>query len=215
MENNFILSVQSWFDDFFSLKLGDFIVIVTSIIVILYFRTFIIKISKKVFSFFIRKMNKKERKIDTENKMLFIRNFVSVLSKLSFDRVGGIIVIENFDKLDFFINSGKLVSCDFTPEFVYNIFYNHNSPLHDGAIIIRDYKIISVSCFLPLTKKVIDARFGSRHRAVLGICEVSDCFSFSISETDGSIHFAHKNKFIKLSSDAEKLLEQITEILFS
>lgn len=155
--------------------------------------------------------NKKRKKV-IEQVDIFINNVVTSLAKLSYDKIGGIIIIENRDNLDKYINLGIKVKSNFFPEFITSIFYNHKSPLHDGAMIVRDLKICSLSSYLPLTRRIISVEYGSRHRAAFGICEYFDCLSFVVSETSGNITFAYKNIVRRLSSNPIQLMTELTEI---
>lgn len=155
--------------------------------------------------------NKKRKKV-IEQVDIFINNVVTSLAKLSYDKIGGIIIIENRDNLDKYINLGTKVKSDFLPEFITSIFYNHKSPLHDGAMIVRDLKICSLSSYLPLTRRIISVEYGSRHRAAFGICEYFDCLSFVVSETSGNITFAYKSIIRRLSSNPIQLTIELTEI---
>ena len=110
---------------------------------------------------------------------------------------------------------GKKVDVKFFPEFVTSVFYNHKSPLHDGAMIIRNLKIISLSSYLHMTSRIVDVQYGARHRAAFGICEYYDCFAFVVSETNGNITFSHRDEIRRLSQDPEELAGQITQIFSS
>ena len=107
---------------------------------------------------------------------------------------------------------GTKIDTNFSPEFVINVFYNHKSPLHDGAMIVHNLKICSLSCYLPLTKKILPVEYGARHRASFGICEHFDCLSFVVSETSGNITFSYKNIHKRLSNDTNKLVNELNEI---
>jgi diadenylate cyclase len=144
--------------------------------------------------------------------MSFINNFASVLIKMSADKVGALIVIENKDSLLPYINIGNRVDAAFFPEFITSIFYNKKSALHDGAVIIRNWRIASLSSYLPMTKKVVNVEYGARHRAAFGICEKFDCFAFVVSETTGNITAVHLDEFKQLSQSPEKLVGEIARI---
>jgi diadenylate cyclase len=93
----------------------------------------------EVKSFFSRLRFAKKRQNDDIKFLLdFFNNLASTLVKLSSDKVGALIVIENSDSLAAYINIGNKVDANFFPEFVTSIFYNHKSALHDGAMIIRN-----------------------------------------------------------------------------
>lgn len=154
---------------------------------------------------FFHKINIFSKKDNDEyNKLMtFISKLVSVLIKMSHDKVGALIVIEKNDSLNQYINIGNKMESEFLPELVYTIFYNKKSPLHDGAIIVRDWKIVSVSSYLPTSKKIINVQYGARHRAAFGISEKYDCFAFVVSETNGNITGVHL--------DEAKTLSQVPE----
>jgi diadenylate cyclase len=90
-------------------------------------------------NFFSRlRFTKKSQTNDIKFLLDFFNNLASTLVKLSTDKVGALIVIENKDTLSTYINIGNKIDANFFPEFVTNIFYNHKSALHDGAMIIRN-----------------------------------------------------------------------------
>ncbi len=155
--------------------------------------------------------NKRHKKT-IEQVDIFINNIATSLAKLSYDKIGGIIIIENRDNLDKYINLGTKVKSDFLPEFITNVFYNHKSPLHDGAMIVRDLKICSLSSYLPVTRRMVSVEYGSRHRAAFGICESFDCLAFVVSETSGNITFVYKNIIKRLPADPIQLMAELTEI---
>jgi len=144
--------------------------------------------------------------------MNFVNNLASVLAKMSADKIGALIVIENKDSLTPYINIGNKVDATFFPEFVTSIFYNKKSPLHDGAIIVRNLRIASLSSYLPMTKKLVKVEYGARHRAAFGICEKFDCFAFVVSETNGNITAVHMDEVKKLSNNPEKLVGEIVRL---
>ena len=186
--------------------------IIILLVVIATIQIITIIFQKRIQEFFEKMRTNKRQKKSIQEVDYFISNLASTLARLSYDRVGAIIVIENRENLFKYINSGKKVDIDFFPEFVFNIFYNHKSPLHDGAMIIRNLKICSLSSYLPLTNRVIGVEYGARHRAAIGICQYYDCLSFVVSETTGKISFTFKNKTITLPSDPSKLVDEITSI---
>lgn len=155
----------------------------------------------------------KKKDKDEYNKMMsFIGKLVCSLIKMSNDKVGALIVVEKNDSLNQYINIGNRIESEFFPELVYTIFYNKKSPLHDGAIIVRNWKIVSVSSYLPTSKKIINVQYGARHRAAFGIAEKFDCFAFVVSETNGNITGVHLDEIKKLSDVPEKLTSQIIKM---
>lgn len=154
--------------------------------------------------------NKQQAELDTI--MSFINSLASILIKMSNDKIGALIVIENGDSLTKYINVGNKIDSQFFPELVATVFYNKQSPLHDGAMIIRDWRIVSVSSYLPMTKKAVNVKYGARHRAAFGIAEKTDAFAFVVSETSGDITFANMDDFRKLPVAAEKLANELSKI---
>ncbi len=107
-------------------------------------------------------------------------------------KIGALIVFENKTGLKDVIESGNLINARISSELVENIFFP-NSPLHDGAVIIRREKIIAAGCFLPLSdNRQISSELGTRHRAALGISELSDAQVLIVSEETGVISVAHE-----------------------
>jgi len=101
-----------------------------------------------------------------------------------------LIVLEGDTKIGDIINTGVQLNSNITAELLINIF-TPNTPLHDGAVIIRENKIKAAACFLPLTDNPnLSKELGTRHRAALGITEVSDCAALIVSEETGKISFA-------------------------
>ncbi|MBQ2720667.1 MAG: diadenylate cyclase CdaA [Clostridia bacterium] len=124
-----------------------------------------------------------------------ISDLCKAVSYFSATKTGALIVIERNIKLGDIISSGKSIAldCDTTPELIMNIFFN-KAPLHDGAMIIRDNRIIAAGCVLPLSESVLDSELGTRHRAALGISEVSDAVALIVSEETGIISLAVEGK---------------------
>lgn len=119
-----------------------------------------------------------------------IEEIVKTASELSKTYTGALIVIEKDTKIGEIINTGIQLDSNVTSELLINVF-TPNTPLHDGAVIIRANKIKAAACFLPLTDNPnISKELGTRHRAALGITEVSDCIAVVVSEETGKISFA-------------------------
>jgi diadenylate cyclase len=116
--------------------------------------------------------------------------------------------MERFDRLDEYIRSGVILQSDVTPEMLMQTFYP-NTPLHDGAVIIAGKKIVAAACVMPLSASGILARsperqMGLRHRAALGISEVTDAIAVVVSEQTGAISIAHAGRIIR-RLDVERL----------
>ncbi len=119
-----------------------------------------------------------------------IEEIVKATTELSRTKTGALIVFERQTKLGEIINTGTKLDSSVSAELILNIF-TPNTPLHDGALIVRDNKLKSAACFLPLTDNPnLSRELGTRHRAALGITEVSDCISVVVSEETGKISYA-------------------------
>ncbi len=183
------------------------IIILTCVLFLQFINTFSHLEAHSFFKYF------RKKKDDSFDKMVsFANKLSSALLKMSTDKVGALIVIEKNQSLQQYINIGSKIESEFLPELIYTIFYNKKSPLHDGAIIVRDWKIVSVSSYLPTSKRIVNISYGARHRAAFGITEKFDCFAFVVSETTGQITEVHLDEVNKLSNIPEKLTNQIIKI---
>lgn len=108
---------------------------------------------------------------------------------MSEQRTGALIVITRLNELSQYVETGSELDAAINSQLIENIFFK-NSPLHDGAMIITNNKIRAAGCILPVTKQQISARAGLRHRAAIGITEVSDCLAIVVSEETGKISYA-------------------------
>lgn len=124
-----------------------------------------------------------------------IEEVVAACTALSRERTGALIVFEKNHGLLNYSSSGTRLDCRVHSDIIYSIFQT-NSPLHDGAIIIFSGIIQSAGCFLPLSKNVeIDRHYGTRHRAALGITEISDAVVVTVSEETGRINICYNGVF--------------------
>ena len=100
---------------------------------------------------------------------------------------GALILLTRKNNLDDIVSTGVVVNADITNPLIENIFFK-NSPLHDGAMIIRHNRITAARCILPVTQKTnIPGDYGLRHRAAIGVTEVKDCIALVVSEETGNI----------------------------
>ena len=119
-----------------------------------------------------------------------VDNLCEAVCDLSLDKTGALIVIERSTKLGEYIKPGDEINATLSPMLLRNLFFN-KAPLHDGAVIIRDMRIQAAGCLLPLsTNEEIDKNLGTRHRAGIGITEVSDAVVIIVSEETGIISVA-------------------------
>ena len=118
--------------------------------------------------------------------------------RLSERRHGGLIVIERQVGLKNYADTGVSLDAAVTVELLVQIFYP-NTPLHDGAVLLKGGRIVAAACVMPLTsgETITDRQMGLRHRAALGISEVSDAVAVIISEETGTISVAHNGRMIQ------------------
>ena len=133
---------------------------------------------------------------------------VEAAARLSARQHGALIVIQRMDNLDQYIETGVRMSAVVTPELLLQIFYP-DTPLHDGAVIIAGKRIVAAACVMPLSASGVlnrtpERQMGLRHRAALGISEVSDAVSVVVSEQSGSISISHAGRMIR-RIDPERL----------
>ncbi|MCH5320423.1 MAG: diadenylate cyclase CdaA [Eubacterium sp.] len=123
-------------------------------------------------------------------------------SDMSDAKTGALICFENNTLLGDVIATGTELHAKVTKELVENVFYP-KSPLHDGAMVIRDGKIYAAGCILPLTKKTVSTALGTRHRAGIGITEQSDSIVVIVSEETGYISVAQNGILQRNISDGD------------
>lgn len=131
-----------------------------------------------------------------------IESTIQACSDLSDTRTGALIVFENDTLLGNVIDSGTMLNARPSKALIKNVFYP-KTPLHDGAMVIRNGKILAAGCILPLTKKQLNTRFGTRHRAAVGLTEESDAIVIVVSEETGSISVARNGVLTSDISDGE------------
>ncbi len=143
-----------------------------------------------------------------ENTQKVIHAVVEASARLSARQHGALIVIQRMDSLDQYIETGVPMRASVTPELLLQIFYP-DTPLHDGAVVIANGRIVAAACVMPLSASGVlnrtpERQMGLRHRAALGISEVSDAVSVVVSEQSGSISISHAGRMIR-RIDPERL----------
>lgn len=127
-------------------------------------------------------------------------------------RIGALIVIERETGLNDFVETGIAINGRVSSELLINIFIP-NTPLHDGAVIMRKDVILAAACYLPLSENnSISKELGTRHRAAIGVSEVSDGMSIIVSEETGQVSFAANGEMSRNLTEAQ-LAELLTENL--
>lgn len=145
-----------------------------------------------------------------KEEIVAIKEIVSAVKESSHKKIGMLIVIEQQTGLKDIIEKGIKINADISHELLISIF-NPRTPLHDGAVIISGSKIVAAACVLPSTENPAISKFlGMRHRAAIGITEVSDAFVIIVSEETGSISISHNGK---LEKDIE--INNLEKILFN
>lgn len=157
---------------------------------------------------FMRRRTYEDGEIDNLRKA--IAAICDGVERMSEKQTGALIVMEKFTRLDNVKISGTPVNADITPELIGTIFYD-GSPLHDGAVVVHGGRITHAGCVLPLSDNLeISKEMGTRHRAALGISEVSDVIALVVSEETGTISYA-KNGVLRRNQDRHSIYEMLTK----
>jgi len=131
-----------------------------------------------------------------------INEIVRASVQMSRVHTGALIVIEQNSPLQEYARTGIDVDALVTSQLLINIF-EKNTPLHDGAVIIKNNRVVSATCYLPLSENRMDKNLGTRHRAGVGISEVTDSLTIIVSEETGEISLAYRGALTrKVSEDA-------------
>ncbi len=149
--------------------------------------------------------------VELQNAAKIVEEISRAVLSMSKQKVGAILVFERKTGLADVLDSGTVLDADISSELIENIFYP-NTPLHDGAMILRDDRIVAAGCFLPLSdNKQVAQELGTRHRASLGVSEVSDAYVLVVSEEKGIISFAYDG-VLRRYIDAKALKEILSEL---
>jgi uncharacterized protein (TIGR00159 family) len=133
---------------------------------------------------------------------------LNACKKMSKTKTGALIVIERTNSLDFLIKTGDSMNAEINEVLLESIFYK-NSPLHDGATIIRDNFVVATRVILPISDSInIPSRFGLRHRAAFGVSEKTDAVCLLVSEETGEISYIKDGSF-ELYADYNELVEKL------
>ncbi len=133
------------------------------------------------------------KKFFQETYEMDIDPVVVACNRMSEIKQGALIVITRQNELQQYVDSGQLIDAIISSRLIENIFFK-NSPLHDGAMIITNNRIKAASCILPVTKKHLKSSAGLRHRAAVGITEISDSIAIIVSEETGNISYSIKGE---------------------
>jgi diadenylate cyclase len=150
-------------------------------------------------------------KILVASELNFISELIDAVKEFSDKHVGALIVLEQDTGLRNYIESGTIVNGQVSKELLSSIF-NTRSPLHDGAVIIEDARLIAAGCVLPLSHEPgISKVLGTRHRAAVGLSEISDAIVIVVSEESGKISVAREGR-LESGVDPEDLRRRLLEL---
>ena len=142
-----------------------------------------------------------------------IQGIVKAVYEMAKVKTGALIVVEKDIQCREFERTGIPIDAEISSQLLINIF-EHNTPLHDGAVILRDNRVVSATCYLPLSDNLaLSKERGTRHRAGLGVSEVSDSLTIIVSEETGMVSVAREGK-LRRNVDAEameKLLVRVSK----
>ncbi len=166
------------------------------------------------FKNFAKKFFVKSKDADKESPVkVMVSEFVSAVKTMSENKIGSLTVFERNTLLGEIIKTGTEIDAIAKEQVFGNLFFP-NSPLHDGAVVVRENRICAAACILPLTEKNVDKELGTRHRAAIGMSEQSDAILVITSEETGIISVAEKGKLVRnlTPEELEKILFEALEV---
>ena len=135
------------------------------------------------------------QKNDKQQVKPYVMPIVYACMNMAKTKTGALIVVERNTPLDKFANTGEPINADVNTRLIENIFFK-NSPLHDGAMIIANNRIVAASCILPVSHNTdIPKSLGLRHRSALGLSQETDAIAIIVSEETGNVSVAQNGKF--------------------
>jgi uncharacterized protein (TIGR00159 family) len=166
----------------------------------------LIGMRQKEFDFISRMFSVTRKKEDINTSPI-----VSACLDMANTKTGALIVIRQKDDLLFIIENGIAVDANLSVSLLKNIFFK-NAPLHDGAVIIEGNRIVAAKCILPVTQSDVPKDYGTRHRAAIGLSELTDSVVIVVSEESGSISIV-KSGQIKHNLDPQKFAGTLKKML--
>lgn len=136
---------------------------------------------------------------------------VVACQEMGADKVGALIIIKQADDLGVVVESGISIDAKVSTALLENIFFK-NAPLHDGGVVISGDRVVAAKCVLPSTQQEVPKSYGMRHRAALGMSEVSDAIVIAVSEETGRISVAH-DSIIKRGVEPQNLAQTIRKLM--
>lgn len=147
---------------------------------------------------------KSEKEID-------LNPIVQACQEMGEEKVGALIIIKQSNDLGIVEESGISIDAKVSTALLENIFFK-NAPLHDGGVVISGDRVVAAKCVLPSTQQEVPKSYGMRHRAALGMSEVSDAIVVVVSEETGAISLAH-DSVIKRNIDPQRLHQSIRKLM--
>lgn len=139
----------------------------------------------------------KRREISDDEKERVMDELVNAITTLAKQQTGALITFERSESMIDYINTGTKIDADIKSELFLTIFWE-GTPLHDGSVIIQGDRIACAAAFYPPTNKELSPKYGARHRAAIGISEVTDSLTVVVSEETGTISFATNGELRKI-----------------
>ena len=152
---------------------------------------------------------KKQGSVKYSKETLY-RIIDDAVHSLSRTKTGGIMTFEKSTNLDDILKNGTVINAPVSQELLETIFYE-GTRLHDGAVVIRDNMIVAASVYFTPTTKALTGKYGSRHRAAIGISEISDAVTVVVSEETGRVSIAHNGTIEPISLDL--FLSEFTDLM--
>ena len=137
------------------------------------------------------------KEMSNDEKERLMDELVSAITTLAKEQTGALITFERSQSLIDYINTGTKVNADIKSELFLTIFWE-GTPLHDGATIIQGDRVACAAAFYPPTNKELSPKYGARHRAAIGISEITDSLTVVVSEETGTISFAVNGELRKI-----------------
>lgn len=160
------------------------------------------------FEWLSRIFNIRKRKHQDE---IDLQPIVEACVEMSSEKVGALIIIKQSNDLGVVVESGIAVDAKVSSALLGNIFFK-NAPLHDGGVVISGDRVVAAKCVLPSTQQEVPKSYGMRHRAALGMSEVSDAIIIAVSEETGGISIAH-DSVIRRNIEPERLAVTIRRMM--
>ncbi|SYV97458.1 membrane protein [Mycoplasmopsis edwardii] len=189
------------------------IIVLLSILFFISVVTLVVIVKPIIFPFLSGKLRKSSYdKMGKSSQIRLINQLRESVEYLSKNKIGALITIENNDNIDNLRTDGVILDANISSGLLISIF-NKYSPLHDGAVIIRNNKIYYAATFYKITRRSVSANYGSRHRAAMGISEQCDATTIVVSEETGNVRILKGSvvQSVKIEGFQEELIKYLKE----